>query len=87
MYDKYHNLVVENILSNHEWQEEAGENFQGGFEEWWSLMDGDDIDAVTNELNEGMQNLQLAVFTHWHTIIPLIKAFLKNNVVIYMFSL
>ena len=33
LYDKYHNLVVENILSNHEWQEEAGENFQGEFEE------------------------------------------------------
>ena len=87
LYDKYHNLVVENILSNHEWQEEAGENFQGEFEEWWSLMNGDDIDAVTNELSEGMQNLQLPVFTRWHTIIPSIKSFLKNNVVIYFFAL
>jgi len=50
-------------------------------------MNGEDIDEVTAVLCEGMRNLQLPVFTRWHTIIPSIKAFIKNYVVIYFFAL
>ena len=85
LYDKYHNIVVETIMNNPEWQEEAGEHFMEQFKSWWSLMNGDDIDDVANILSEGMRNLQLSVFTCWHTIIPSVKAFIKNYAVVYFF--
>ena len=36
LYDKYHNIVVETIMSNPEWQEEAGKHFMEQFNSWWS---------------------------------------------------
>ena len=87
LYDKYHNIVVNAIMENPLWQEEAGKHFESQFNAWWSLMNGNDVDGITAVLSEGIQNLQLPVFTRWHTIIPLIKLFIKNYVVIYFFAL
>ena len=86
LYARYHQIIVDMILQNEEWQREAGENFKHQFNEWWSLMNSGDIDNVTDTLSKGMRNLQLPVFTRWHTIIPSIKAFIKNYVVVYFFS-
>jgi hypothetical protein len=83
LYDKCHNIDVERILGNPDWQDKDGKHFEDKFNSWWSLMNGDAIDSVTNILSEGMRDLQLPVFTRWHTIIPSVKAFLKNYVVIY----
>ena len=44
-------------------------------------MNGDDIDHINIVLVEGMP-----VFTHWHTVIPSIKIFIKNNIVMYSFA-
>ena len=64
-----HQLAFKSSLSNPECQKEAGKNLVHQFDEWWSLINGDDIDQIANLLTEGMPNLQLPVLTCWHTII------------------
>ena len=49
-------------------------------------MNSDDVEMTTDAMSCGMRNLQLPVFTRWHTMIPAIKAFIKNYAVIYFFA-
>ena len=57
LYNKYHNIVVSNILENPEWQAEDGQHFKDQFNAWWTIMNGEDIDEITDILCEGMRNL------------------------------
>ena len=84
LYDKYHYIVVENIMNNAAWQEEGSTHFEAQFNSWWSFMNGDNIDDVISTWRKGMRNSQLPVFSRWQTIIPSIGAFIKNYTVIFL---
>ena len=83
LYDRYHQIVIEMVMNNGNLQAELEGVAKQGLDEFWTFMNSDKYEEVTEMLVEGMRNLQLPVFTRWQTVIPAMGLMLKHEVLIY----